>query len=401
MRPDSARRPPDPARAWTRPADVRAAVRKKWPALLAAFAAGQDWVPLAIPLRGPGPAELGERFGDAQDWAGEWQRAGLGPLRVEYKKVGGRHVGSNMIPGRAWLDGYDEAWTLLGTRAEVRRLTELTDRTRAQGPRLVPWLERRPIKALELADDWPGLLGCVRWIDEHPAGGLYLRQVDVPGVDTKFIGRHKAVLGELLDLQLDAARIDPLAPDFEGRYGFARKPAYVRFRTAGGHHGYTELAVRADELGAPPPGITRAYVIENEVTYLAFPLLPGAIVIFGGGYAVPVLESLSWLASLDLVYWGDLDTHGFAILNRLRHRFPQARSLLMDRVTLLAHRTQWVPEPTPTRADLTRLTPAEQDLYQDLGIGTYGPAVRLEQERVSFAALEGALPAAGRHPPRP
>jgi hypothetical protein len=94
---------------------------------------------------------------------------------------------------------------------------------------------------------------------------------------TKFIGRHRGGLTELLDLQPTPNRIDITAPDFEGRYGFARKPDYVRFRTASGHHGYTELAVRADELSAPPPGITRAYVIENEITYLAFPLPPDAV----------------------------------------------------------------------------------------------------------------------------
>jgi hypothetical protein len=38
-----------------------------------------------------------------------------------------------------------------------------------------------------------------------------------------------------------------------------------------GSTGFTELAVRADELTAPPPGTTRAYIVENEVTYLAFP----------------------------------------------------------------------------------------------------------------------------------
>ena len=98
------------------------------------------------------------------------------------------------------------------------------------------------------------------WIDERQVPGMYLRQVDVPGVDTKFIGRHRGVLTELLDLQLAPNRIDVTAPDFEGRYGFARKPGYVRFRTASGYHGYTELAVGADELSAPPPGMTRAYV---------------------------------------------------------------------------------------------------------------------------------------------
>jgi hypothetical protein len=364
-------------------------VLRKWPVLLGAFAAGAEWQPLDIPVRGPGPAEIGERLGDVQKWAAEWEKAGRGPLRVEYKKVGGRRIGTNMIPCRAWLDGYDLAWQLLGTRDEVRRLAELADRTKADCPRLLQWLTSHPVRVLQLAGDWESLLATVRWIDERQVPGMYLRQVDVPGVDTKFIGRHRGVLSELLDRQLDPGRIDAREPDFEGRYGFRRKPGYVRFRGPAGT--YSELAVRADECTAPPPGTTRAYVVENEITYLAFPLPAAAIVIFGGGYAVQVLESLGWLASLDLVYWGDLDTHGFAILNRLRHSFPRARSMLMDRATLLAHQTQWVTEPSPTAADLGLLTPAEQELYRALVTGQFGPAIRLEQERVSFSFLERAL----------
>jgi hypothetical protein len=88
------------------------------------------------------------------------------------------------------------------------------------------------------------------------------------------------------------------------------------------------------------------------VTYLAFPLAADAIAFFGDGYAVNVLVSVDWLGALDLTYWGDVDTHWFAILNRLRSRFPQARSILMDRGTLLAHQSQWVIEATPTKAAL-------------------------------------------------
>jgi hypothetical protein len=377
------------SRPWTRPADVREAVRRKWPELLTAFMTGEPWAALDVPLRGPGPAEIGERLADVQDWAAEWERAGRGPLRVEYKQVGGRLFGTNQIPSRAWLDGYDQAWELLGTRRDVRTLTELAELAKAQCPHVVGWLERRPVRALELAAAWARLLATVRWIDERQLTGMYVRQVDVPGVDTKFIEKHGRVLTDLLDLQLDAARINQAAPDFEGRYGFARKPAYVRLRTAISGARFSELTVRAAELAATDlPGVTRAYIVENEITYLAFPLVPEAIAIFGGGYAVNVLESLGWLADLDLVYWGDLDTHGFAILNRLRHRFPRARSILMDRGTLLAHQSQWVSEATPTRAVLDLLTPAEQEVYADLVDGTFGPAIRLEQERISFAALE-------------
>jgi hypothetical protein len=393
------------AHPWTRPAEVRAWLDRRWRsgALLTAFAEGKDWEPLSVPLRGPGPGEIAGRLAEVQEWAAEWARVGRGPLRVEYKKVGGRQVGANLIPARAWIDGYDQAWQLIGVNAEVRRFRSLADATTGSCPRLVPWLARRPMELLKLADRWERLLATVRWIDERQAPGIYLRQVDVPGVDTKFIEQHRGVLAELLDLQLAPDRIDAGAADFASRYRFRRKPGYVRFRSPGicggpsrvvppwPAPGFTELSVRADEFAAPPPEAKRVYVIENEITYLAFPLPGHAIVIFGGGYAVDVLESLGWLTDLDLIYWGDIDTHGFVILNRLRRRFGHARSLLMDRATLLAHRGQWVTEPRPTAARLDLLDPEEAELYRDLLDGTLGPSIRLEQERISFAAIEHAL----------
>jgi hypothetical protein len=375
------------------PADVRATIRKKWDsgALLARFAGGQDWEPLGIPIRGPSARQIGEHLTDVRQWAAEWAEAARGPLRVEYKQVGGRHFGSNSIPCRAWLDGYDATWALLKVGPDVRRLGELM--AAARGTHLTPWLTGHPMRALGLAGNWDKLLATVRWIEQAQAPGMYLRQIDVPGVDTKFVERYKSVLTELLDLQLHPSRVDATAPDFAGRYGFLRRPGYVRFRVAGGFRGFSELSVRTSEFTAAPDGITRAYVIENEITYLAFPLPAAAIAIFGGGYGVGVLEPLGWLAGLDVVYWGDIDTHGFAILNQLRHHLPHARSMLMDRATLLGHRDHWVTEPSPATAALDRLDRAESALYADLRANAYALSVRLEQERVSFAVIEKAVAA--------
>ena len=384
-------RPAGATGTWTRPADVRAAIRKKWDsgALLARFAAGQDWEPLSIPIRGPSARQIGERLAEVRQWAAEWAEAACGPLRVEYKQVGGRHFGANSIPCRAWLDGYNEAWALLKVGPDVRRLNELMEA--ARGTRLIPWLTGHPMRALRLAGAWDKLLDTVRWIEQRQALGMYLRQIDVPGVDTKFIERYKGVLTELLDAQLEPSRVEIAAADFAGRYGFLRRPGYVRFRVAGGFRGFSELSVRTNEFAAAPDGITRAYVIENEITYLAFPVPVAAMAILGGGYAVPVLEPLGWLTGLDVVYWGDIDTHGFAILNRLRHHLPHARSILMDRATLLGHRDHWGIEPSPTAAALDRLDRAESALYADLLSNAYAPSVRLEQERISFSAVEKAV----------
>jgi hypothetical protein len=137
-------------------------------------------------------------------------------------------------------------------------------------------------------------------------------------------------------------------------------------------------------------------VVENEITYLAFPPPEGSVVIFGG-YALPRLNRLTWLADKDLIYWGDIDTHGFAILNQLRRRYPHARSILMDRPTLLTHEAHWTQESKPVNAYLELLTSDEAALYTDLVEGVLGDAIRLKQERVHFSAIERGLQALHHH----
>lgn len=100
--------------------------------------------------------------------------------------------------------------------------------------------------------------------------------------------------------------------------------------------------------------------------------------------AIERLAGISWLARARLTYWGDVDTHGFAILDRLRAHYPKARSLLMDEATLEAHLALAVTEPTLTRAALTRLTVEEDEVYRGLIAHRWGDRLRLEQERLSW-----------------
>lgn len=97
------------------------------------------------------------------------------------------------------------------------------------------------------------------------------------------------------------------------------------------------------------------------------------------------------MVGVDLIYWGDIDTHGFAILDRLRAWLPQARSVLMDRETLLQHRDRWVREERPTSAALTRLTATEAQLYAALVHDDLGTRVRLEQERIDWRFAQRSL----------
>ncbi|GAB3843853.1 Wadjet anti-phage system protein JetD domain-containing protein [Dactylosporangium cerinum] len=389
-----------PAREpWTTPTDVTDVLRRRWDRgdFLAASAAGADWQPVAVPIRAPTAREIAAAFAAAQAWAERWRAADPRLFRLEHRPVGGRHVGTNTLPCRAWIDTPRQLWQILGVTRQAQCFDELIELTRRRAPALVDYLAAQPMKVLHHEQHWAALLDTVLWIEANTGADVYLRQVDVPGVDTKFIEQHRSILASLLDRQLPEHRIVAEVPasDFAGRYRFRKKPAYARVRRldpsvnlAGP---YSDIAIRVDELTATPLQASTVYVVENEVTYLALPSAPDAVVIFGGGYALSTLEPLHWLTERQLIYWGDIDTHGFAILSRLRQLFPSTRSMLMDRTTLLAHETQWVREPTPVSAHLPALDDHEASLYRDLVEDALGPSVRLEQERIRFSAVRTAM----------
>jgi hypothetical protein len=137
--------------------------------------------------------------------------------------------------------------------------------------------------------------------------------------------------------------------------------------------------------------VERVFITENEINGLAFPALPGSLVIFGLGYGLDRLSEVRWLHRRKMHYWGDIDTYGFHILDRLRALFPDAQSLLMDRETLLQHAPLWVREGNPYDGELPRLNSAELALYDDLRHNRLGERVRLEQERIPYGWLERAL----------
>ncbi|MEV6677941.1 Wadjet anti-phage system protein JetD domain-containing protein [Streptomyces erythrochromogenes] len=292
------------------------------------------------------------------------------------------------------MDTREHLWSLLGVAAKVELFHTLHEQSVRRDPVLAQWMQNQPMKVLRNAGHWPRLVEITCWVRDHATAALYLRQIDVPGVDTKFIENNKGILSELLDHSLPHERIQTGAPrsDFAARYGFRSKPAYIRLRYLGSPPGpFSEFTVRATELTSKPAGICTVFVLENEVTYLSLPPVPDAIAILGSGYAATQLRHLPWLADVDLRYWGDIDTHGFAILSQVRARFPHTRSLLMDTATLLAHQEHWGEERSQTSETPRYLIAAEAKLEQSLRNGTYRPRLRLEQERIPIRAVVQAL----------
>jgi len=373
----------DPDR-WTTPAGIAAAVRRRWNdgELLRSFVAGEAFPRIDVPLRGPVATDLGEHFDAARAWAESVRRASRDSraFAVVHGQIGGRLSGATEVPVRAQITSYDQAWTVLGVAGEVAAFRQLLSATN-DNLRAREWALASPLAAIALAPEWPAVLAAYTWLTSHRDSGLYLRQVSAPGVDTKFIERHRRVLAAMLGVPAGKRR-------FERTLGLAIKPSTVRLRfdpeVIGAPSGLTEAVFRTDELRRLDVRVRRAIIVENEITYLSVPVLPGCVVLWGRGYDADEPASLEWLATIEVDYWGDLDTDGFSILNRVRSHLPHTRSVLMDRETLLAHESRWGRDSSPTNVALSGLTTAESALYSDLVTDRYGSAVRLEQERVDW-----------------
>ncbi|HEX9225919.1 MAG TPA: Wadjet anti-phage system protein JetD domain-containing protein, partial [Arthrobacter sp.] len=368
-------------------------------------------------LKRPAAAALLSAFPAVQRWAAELF-AGAGPYTLETVEMGRRTVGSNRIPAAAVFAAVEDEIGFAGKSRESARFRELASGLGALDPLLLGWAARRPLKLLELGADALTAARAALWLRDNPAPGIYVRQLGLPGVHTKFIERHRQVIDQLLTtlrsgstvIETDADAEDSAevtGPDvaesdaaleqgagrtpaarFARRHGFLHPPELVRFRildpgipALGAARDITVTAETFSTLQLP---VHTVIATENQVNFLALPERPGALALYGGGYGFSSLRDAAWLRECEVLYWGDIDTHGFRILDQLRAAHPHVVSVLMDEETLLAHRDGWGQEPSPSRAELTRLTPAELALYEALGNDAYGSAVRLEQELIRW-----------------
>jgi hypothetical protein len=411
------------AQGWTTLAELRALSLKAWGsgALLRELLEPGGMYPRRRSLKRPTAASLRSDYATARTWAGELF-AGAGHFTLETAEVGRNTIGPNQLPAATVFASADDEIAFVGKSKDAARFRGLAEELQALAPAFRAWVLRRPLLLLDLGGDALTAARVALWLRDNPEPGVYVRQLSLPGVDTKFIENHRKVIGELAEelragsplgadtsgdgglpeattapgsLLGQAAARTPAAR-FAARHGFLHPPELVRFRAL--DPGMTllgdarDLTVTAEAFSTLRLPARTVIITENLVNFLALPERPGTVAIYGGGYGFSALQDAGWLRDCEVRYWGDLDTHGFRILDQLRAVHPHVVSVLMDEATLLAHRDAWGSETSPSRATLSRLTAEESELYAALGSHQFGPSVRLEQELIRWDwALERLL----------
>ncbi|MDP9994431.1 hypothetical protein J2W28_005039 [Variovorax boronicumulans] len=227
-------------------------------------------------------------------------------------------------------------------------------------------------------------------------------------MDTKWIEPRKAVVRDFF-LAIQGKPMVGESQDFHTVCGLRKPSGKLRMRILCPQlramvAGLSDIESPVQEIASMRLPVRAVIIVENLETGLALPDYEGTVAFMRLGHAVSELARIPWLVPdagfgasskhhvPKLVYWGDIDTHGFAILSRARGIFSRLESILMDEATFLASTLLWVTEAKPHRAEeLCHLTPAETDTYTGLRTNRWGENLRLEQERLPWQACLRAI----------
>ncbi|MCP4218246.1 MAG: hypothetical protein GY765_26660 [bacterium] len=368
------------------------AERKYFPALKALLQ-GEALFPMKIPA----DRKLPDNYDDLLHGIGELvenskEKKGFG-YSLSFSEHMTRKHGLQSVPQRIAFDTPEDFFKFIGKKVEADKILSTGEILCTSFPPLDQWVRKSPRKLAKYLDEWEAVSRVLFYFRDNPCPRLYARELPIK-VHTKFIEGHKAILRELLD-QLIPDHIDSQADTFEGRFHLKTPELLIRLRRLDCSIDDSIFNL-ADDCALPShvfknlgSQCRNVIITENLLTFLTLPPLKHTLAVYGGGFRVENLKEALWLKGKTILYWGDIDAHGFLILSLVRRYFPDARSILMDEQTFTRFRGHCGSGVVPGESQQSRLhlTDAELVLYRKIREGNH----RLEQEHLPRDYVEEQL----------
>ena len=313
--------------------------------------------------------------------------------RVDFIKRKDKKIGEQLFPDRIYFDTPSDYLKFIGKEKEFERFLRVSHKIIFELPDLKSWIVNHPQKVIDNFEKWDDLLKVCKYFIKNPRPNLYIRELPLE-ISTKFVEGNQAIIRTLLDT-LITGHINNDESNFEKRFNLKYREELIRIRILDEQlakklfFGVTDFSIPISQFVSLNIPCKRVFALENHTSFsnfsnifnfLTLPHLADSIAIFGKGFQIGLLKNTPWLSDKQIVYWGDIDAHGFQILSQIRGYFPQTLSCMMDFETFHEFQDLAVNGVDTTVTELANLTPEEHQLF------TYLLEIkeknRLEQEKI-------------------
>jgi hypothetical protein len=298
-------------------------------------------------------------------------------------------VGNQRIPDKVFVTSLESYLFITKKSFEFEIFENTLNIIKEKLPILIDWVAKDPMRITKDID-WNKTIKVCNYFILNPKPNMYLRQLPIE-VHTKFISDHETHFRSLLDFLIpDVVNFE--GKRFEERYNLLFDEALIRIRfldpKISPFKEITYLTFTRSELKHYSPTCTSIFVVENKMNFLTLPFIENSISIWsGGGFSISLIQYIDWIKEKTIFYWGDLDEHGFEILNQFKTYFPKTRSILMEK-NLLQQFNMYVTEGKISKAlRLPALDSREKEIFEFIKENN----IRLEQEKIPQDFVERYL----------
>ena len=144
------------------------------------------------------------------------------PFEIKFASVSYRSLGEQSLPC-SLVVSQEQFLAYLGKKREFFKHISLIEESFSQFALLKPLLIKEPKLIMEYGDVWDRLLKVCHYFMAYPKPpNLYIRELEIEEVDSKFIELHKRVLDKLLETILEPSFYNAEITKISN-YGFEKK----------------------------------------------------------------------------------------------------------------------------------------------------------------------------------
>ncbi len=311
--------------------------------------------------------------------------------QVEFIKRNDQKIGEQSFPERIFFEANNDYLEFIQKEKEYEKFIRVTNTIISEIPELKEWIIKRPQKVIDNFEKMDDLLKVCKFFIHNPKPDLYIRELPLD-ISTKFIEENKATIRMLLDILVEE-HINKDENTFEKRFNLKYDEKLIRIRILDDQlaqklfFGINDLSIPHSQFVSLNIPCEKVFVLENLTNFsnifnfLTLPNLTDSIAIFGKGFQIGLLKNAHWLSDKQIIYWGDIDAHGFQILSQIRGGyFPKTCSCMMDFETFYEFEDLSITGIDTTVTELAHLTQDEHQLFTQLL--ERNEKNRLEQEKI-------------------